>query len=290
MIRPTSNSRECQQKRLETKTQSQQLINRAVEGTGMSPWEAQVLVDIVQEVYFAERANQPLQPGQMLYECIALSEGAGKPLKNCQLLNVVLTLVEKDDSQTVTKFSCKALRQARIIRLTEEACKQGGVLTQEDLALILNSDVRTIRRDVKELREKKNILVPTRGQLKDIGPGVTHKEAALKLWLEGCEPVEVARRLTHTLHAIERYIQHFSRVVFLHRKGFALLQIALTVGISSTSVQTYLTLYESFKRKRSCKSRLREMDCIGLQHYQAEDEKKGGPLPEENTKNEGRQR
>ncbi len=289
MISPTPNSRESQQARQESKTLAQQLINRAVEGTGMSPWEAEILVDVVQEVYFTEPGNAPLRSGQMRYDCVAANEGVGKAIRACRMVSVVLTLVEKDDSQVVAQFSVQALRQARILRLTEEAFEQGGVLTQEDLALILNSDVRTIRRDIRELRERKGIHAPTRGQVKDIGPGVTHKEAALQLWLEGREPVEVARRLNHTLHAVERYIQHFSRAAFLHRKGFAPLQIALTVGISSAAAQLYRDFYERCKRKRAYQARLRELECIGLQHYQAEDEKKGGPLPGRNTKS-GRRR
>jgi len=289
MTSVTPNSRESQQTRLESKTQAQQLINRAVEGTGMSPWEAEILVDVVQEVYFAEPGNTPLRSGQMRFDCVAVNEGAGKPIRSCQMVSVVLTLVEKDDSQVVTQRNIQSLRQARILRLTEEAFEQGGVLTQEDLALILNSDVRTIRRDIRNLRVQSGIHVPTRGQVKDIGPGVTHKEVALQLWLEGHEPVEVARRLNHTLHAVERYIQNFSRVMFLHRKGFAPLQIALTVGISSAAANLYLDLYERSKRKRAYQARLREMECIGLQHYHAEDEKKGGPSLGTNTKSEGRQ-
>ncbi len=288
MIRPTSNSRECQQTRLELKTQSQQLINQVVKGTGMSPWEAEVLVDVVQEVYFSDPGNHPLRTGQLRYDCVASSEGAGKPIRDCQMVSVTLTLLEKDDSQLVTQLSLKALRQMRILRLTEEAKEQGGVLTQEDLALILGCDVRTIRRDVKELREQQGIFVPTRGQLKDIGPGVTHKGVAVRLWLEGQEPVAIARQIHHTLHAVERYIQHFSRVVFLRQKGFAALQIALTVGISSPSVQSYLELYEAYRRKRNYRRRFNEMQIIGLNHYYAEDEKKGAPSPGRTTKRAGR--
>jgi hypothetical protein len=132
MISPTPNSRESQQARQESKTQAQQLINRAVEGTGMSPWEAEILVDVVQEVYFAEPGNAPLRSGQMRFDCVAQSEGAGKPIRSCRMVSVVLTLVEKDDSQVIAQFSVQALRQARILRLTEEAFEQGGVLSQED--------------------------------------------------------------------------------------------------------------------------------------------------------------
>ena len=288
MIRPTPNSRESQQNRLENKTQDQQLVNRVVEGTGMSPWEAEILVEVVQEVYFDEPGKTPLRSGQLRYECVALNEGAGKPLKDCQLVTVTLTLVEKEDSELVTRSGLKALRQARLMRIAQEAYEQGGALTQEDAALILGCDARTVRRDIHELRTEKNIVVPTRGQVNDIGPGVTHKEAALRLWLEGRDPVEVARRLNHTLHAVERYIQHFSRTAFLARKGFAPLQIALTVGISSAAAQLYADFYEQCQRKRDYQMRLQEMELIGLQHYQAEDAKKGGPSPGKNAKNERR--
>ena len=65
---------------------------------------------------------------------------------------------------------------------------QGAYLTQEDLSKILGSDVRTIRRDIYELK-KQDIIVPTRGQQKDIGPTITHREKAVKLFLEGKEPL-----------------------------------------------------------------------------------------------------
>ena len=60
------------------------------------------------------------------------------------------------------------------MRISAEAREQGGLLTQEDLAKILMCDVRTIRRDIADLR-KTDIVVPTRGTIKDIGPGVSHR-------------------------------------------------------------------------------------------------------------------
>lgn len=45
-------------------------------------------------------------------------------------------------------------------------------------------DSRMVRRDIADLR-KAGIVVPTRGTVRDIGPGVTHKAVAVRLWLEG---------------------------------------------------------------------------------------------------------
>ena len=269
-----------QVRRLELKTQDQQLRNLAVEGAGISAWEAEVLVGVVKEVYFHEPANGPLRAGQMRYECVGIGEGAGKPIRECRMQSVILTLFEpRTDRAECPDPGASALRRHRIQRLTEEAREQGGLLSQEDLALLLCSDVRTIRRDIRELRETNEIFVATRGQIKDIGPGVSHKGVAIRHWLEAMEPVDVARRINHTLKAVERYIHTFCRVVYLRRKAFHPYQIALTVGISTGSAATYLEIYEGHRAKPEFQRRFEEIDLIGASHFEAEDAAKGGPSP-----------
>lgn len=271
---------EDQARRLELKSQDQRLKVLAVEGAGLSPWEAEILVDVAREVYFVEPGVGPLRTGQMRFECVAVGEGAGKPIKECRLVTVVLTLFEpKEDLAAWHRQGQAARRRGLIQRLAEEAREQGGLLSQEDLALLLFSDARTIRRDIRALREAHGIFVATRGQIQDIGPGVSHKGVAIGHWLSGLEPVEVGRRINHTLHAVERYIHTFCRVVFLVRKGFHPLQIALTVGISSGGVRTFLDIYEAHRKKPEYEWRFQEIDLIGAQHFEAEDLKKGGPSP-----------
>ena len=48
------NSRENQTRRLRIKTLDQQMKRVVVEGTGISPWEAEVLVNTINEVYFTD--------------------------------------------------------------------------------------------------------------------------------------------------------------------------------------------------------------------------------------------
>ena len=205
-----------------------------------------------------------------------LSEGAGKTIDKCQKRTVLLSLHGRQDREIRDQFGADEMRRLRLQRIAEEAREQGGVLSQEDLAEILCRDVRTIRRDICMLRQR-GIIIPTRGQQKDIGPTLSHKGLAIRRWLQGDEPLEVARRIKHTLHSVERYIQRFSRVVFLHRKGFPFLQIALTVGISSSAVSTYLEIYDKTRWQSQYHARYEEIDLIGAQHYEAEDAKKGGP-------------
>jgi len=162
----------------------------AVEGAGLSPWEAEVLIDAIDEVYFSDPDLKGLSVGQMKYSCVCAAEGAGKPLRECSMATVLLTILDAEDRRDLPSDGKQASvhrRWRKITRLTEEAREQGGLLTQEDLAMLLDSDVRTIRRDIRQLRED-GIVAATRGQQKDIGPGVSHRGLAIRHWLEGKEP------------------------------------------------------------------------------------------------------
>lgn len=287
MIKRTDNAQAEQARRLRIKTQEQRLTKLAVDGAGLSPWEAETLTEVVKEVFFAEPENTPLRSGQMFYECAEASEGAGKPLNECRLARVVLTIHEPEDIQIAGRQGANGLRRHCMTRLTEEAREQGGLLTQEDLARLLHCDVRTIRRDVADFRER-GIMVATRGQQKDIGPGVTHRGVAIAHWIDGKEPVEVARRINHSLAAVERYLQTFARVVFLKQKQFDCFASALTMGVSVASVKTYQAVYEQHRNRPEFKRRLKEIEIIGGKFYEVQDFQKGGPSRGRNAKNEWR--
>lgn len=275
-----TNSRENQARRLNIKTLDQQMMQLAVEGTGISPWEAEVLIESINEVYFTDPELKECSPYQLKYPCVSLSEGPGKSLKECALTTVFLTLYSEDDDKDLPfqeKQASIFRRQRKIMRITEEAREQKGVLSQEDLARILMCDIRTIRRDIRDLKSS-GIIIATRGQQKDIGPGVTHRGLAVKLWLEGLEPTAICRQIKHSITAVENYLEKFKRVVFLRRKGFSDEQIALTVGISFRATKTFVSIYNEFKNKSFFKSRMKEIDLIGSLHYSAADEKKDSAL------------
>jgi hypothetical protein len=282
MISNNSNRSQQQADRLALKTQDQRMLTEVVRGAGMSPWEARVVLDTLHEVYFREPGLGPLRSGQIRYECLRATEGAGKLLKDCALISVVLSLIDPEDVQIPRDIA--RLRRHKLARLAEQAREQGGLLTQEDLAQLLCCDVRTIRRDIHALKAI-GVIIPTRGQQKDIGPTVTHKGQAVRHWLQGQEPQQVARTINHSLAAVERYLQHFSRVVFLAGKGFERLQLAFTIGISSATVGSYLELYQQYKHTEGFKHRLAELKAIGQAHYQGGDDKKGALSPATESSN-----
>ena len=280
-IKLSPSSPESQDRRLKIKTLGQQMKRVAVDGAGLSPWEADVLVDSIDQVYFSDPELRGLRDGQMKYSCVAASEGPGKPLAACSMATVALTMIDPEDRREVPgdgKQASVERRRRKLMRLTEEAREQGGLLTQEDLAQLLDSDVRTIRRDVVALRGQ-GIVVATRGQQKDIGPGVSHRGLAIRHWLEGKEPVEVARAINHSIAAVENYLEKFKRVAYLRGKHFDDYQIALTIGISVAAVKTFVAIYHEFEHKSFFASRLAEIELVGGMHYLAADEKKDSTSP-----------
>lgn len=279
-VKLSPSSSESQRLRLKIKTLSQKMKVVAVKGAGLSPWEADVLTNAIEEVYFTDPELRSLSCGQMRYSCVSASEGAGKPLSECEMTTAILTLIDDEDRKDLPsdgKLASVHTRHRKISRISEEAREQGGLLTQEDLSSLLNVDVRTIRRDIRDLRNK-GIIIATRGQQKDIGPGVSHRGIAVRLWLEGKEPVEIARAINHNIASVESYLEKFKRVAYLRRKNFDDFQIAMTVGISVASAKTFVEIYRESSGSSFFKSRLDEIELVGEQHYLAEDEKKDSTM------------
>lgn len=272
-----SNSQENQSRRLGLKTMNQQMSHLAVHGAGLSPWEAKELVKMIDEVYFSY-SQKELKEGQLKYNCVSAKEGAGKPLKDCEMVSVTLSVFCDFDEESLPNKANKQRqvlrRQRRLLRLSDEAKDQGGLLSQEDLAKLLMCDTKTIRRDVKHLRTE-GVIIPTRGQQKDIGPGVTHRELVIRHWVEGKEEVEVASATKHSMGAVENYLQKFKIAVYLRvGKSFTDHEISVVAGISQRAVKTFLNIYEEFKHKDMFKHRLDEILLTGDEYYKEVGEKK----------------
>ncbi|HET8580595.1 MAG TPA: DUF1670 domain-containing protein [Nitrospiraceae bacterium] len=245
--------------RLALKTQDQALIRRAIEGAGLTPWEARVLPEVVREVYLSEPGNRPIEDGQMRYQAVSIKAGAGRKMAECPLMPVVLTVIDMEaDREVLRAQGAVALRRSKVMRIAEEAREQGGVLTQEDLGVLIGCDERTIRRDVKDLRLQ-GIFVPTRGFLHDIGPTLSHKAQAVRHWLNGKEPVAITRAINHSLTAVERYLEDFKRVALMTIKGLDPVAIARAGNMSPALVETYQAMYAEAKQKPAYKYRFDEL-------------------------------
>lgn len=264
--------------RLELKSAEETFSTEIVNGTNCSRFESAIIVKKAKEAFrigeFAE--GRVLQDGQIVFHAVSANAPSGVPIEKCPKLRVVLRhLDRKEDIETLKRHGAAAKRRQQIMRTAVEAYEQGALLTQEDLALLLDSNVRTIRSDMRKLREEEQIVVPTRGTVRDIGPGVTHKHKAVQLWLSGKEALEVALKLSHSLTAVERYIQTFCRVVYAQQKMRNMLKTAMVVGISVVSANDYFALHsELVKDDPFYQQRLEEVLALGESHWEAADGKK----------------
>lgn len=245
MIRSQQVQERWRKQRLDGKSVETMFQNRLIEEARCSPIVARAIWGMVHETLVGtdETGEEAARVGQLIFLAIAAEEPAGKPFTQCQKVTVRLTLdAGADDQEVRWRQGLEGVRRARVLRLCVEAREQGGLLSYEDLAIgLLNCGVRTVVRDVAVLR-KSGVVVPSRGQQQDIGPGQTHRVQAVKLYLAGHEPQEIATRLYHSLQAIENYLTTFGRVVFLTQRGCDADEIAFVVQRSSVLVAEHQRL------------------------------------------------
>ncbi|MFQ5901706.1 MAG: DUF1670 domain-containing protein, partial [Thermodesulfobacteriota bacterium] len=214
----------------------------------LSPKEARGILESAKTIFSLEGASHQgnIRPGQIREIVLAQDASAGKPLSQLKKVEITLTLdAGEEDLDVLSKYGRVALREARILRLVEEALDQGGILTQEDLSRTLKVDVRTIKRDIAHLR-KQGYLVHTRGQIKGIGRGKSHKVAIVELYLQRYTYTEISRRTRHSPFAIKRYLTTFARMINLTKRGISLQEIAFLLGISSHLAKEYFKLYQRY--------------------------------------------
>jgi len=262
MIRSKAIEDRLRDGRLDAKTRESLFRRRIEQGANCAPFVSKAILQTVKEVFpldSEDLANQ-LELGRIRMLVVAAHEPAGKALEECQKTSVLLTLdAGKADFEVRAIQGVTGLRRTRMLRLCCEAREQGGLLSYEDLAYrLLNCGVRTIVRDVERLR-REGLIVPTRGQQQDIGPGQTHRVQAVRLFLEGHEPMEIARRLYHALSSIENYLTTFGRVALLANQGYSDDEIAFIIRRSGSLVAAYRRLKEQFANKRSARTRLQEI-------------------------------
>lgn len=235
--------------RIGCKTSRNLFLGRMVEDFGLSRVEAEVLYSW-NDSYLRNMSRGERRPGQILKHVVAVGEPAGKPLKQCRLVQVRLTMDDEEDVELLRK-GVSEVRMNKIMRLAQEAYEQGGLLSQEDLAVLLGSDRSTVSGDVKTLRSL-GLEVPTRGYLQDIGRGTSHKRKAVGMYLDGFELSEIARRLYHSPSSVARYLDDFTRIVILSEGAYSPQAICHALGMSRKLVGEYLELLQQATEGGDC--------------------------------------
>jgi uncharacterized protein YerC len=205
-----------------------------------------------------ETAGEKLREGQITFYAASSSEPPGKKLSEIRSVPIHLTFHDRNDMMILSEKGTSGLRKHKILRMSREALDQGGLLTQEDLAVLICSSRRTIRRDIKEFKQQ-GIDIPTRGTLQDIGPGVTHKSKVVKMWLEGYEYTDIERKTGHSGFSVQRYLSGFSKAIRFYSRGYSIIEIRELTDMSERLVKEYLDLYEAHKDLQESQIRLNQI-------------------------------
>ena len=241
-----------EQKRQQAKTREQRFLSIMQTEFDFAPKFAAAILDEAEKCLLGKEEN--VKPGQIRVLLLPRKAPHGQALATIPMQEVTWTLnAGREDQEVAKEYGRLALRQTRIQRLLSEAIEQGAVATQEDLAQALQVSVRTIKRDCAELQAK-GVALPTRGNLKGIGRGQTHKAQIVGRWLQGETYDQIAYHTRHSLTCVKRYVQTFVRVVQLQQKAFVAAEISLALQIGLPLVEQYLTLYQQndapFPRQR----------------------------------------
>jgi hypothetical protein len=251
-----SEHRRAEYGRLRKKTQEHEFIDRLEREFEFSPRMSRGVLDVVAEMFFD---NREIGSGQVEYTCVSVEEGPGKPMEDLKKVRVKLTRDLVSDEDVEARLGASAKRKVQLLRMTEEAYDQGGLLTQEDLGRIIGVSARTIRRDVEELMRQK-LKLYLRGLQKDIGKGISHKVWIVSLYLQWKTYSEIERATGHTVGSIKTYLNDFCRVMMARERGIrSAREIGYYLGRTERLVNEYLALLKEAEKIREQRSRLESL-------------------------------
>lgn len=235
-------------KRREVKSSEGEFLYELQHSYELSPKVSEQILITAKECLLRD---YPLKEGQIEATVIGIEERAGKMLEKMEKRRVRLTIDNGiEDREVFEEYGRQGLRQMRIQRTSEEAVEQGGVVSQEDLAKYLSCTVRTIQRDIQEIKDR-GIDVSTRGYLHNIGRGQTHKVKILGMYLDGKTYSEIKLEMRHSVGAIKRYLESFTKVLMSeHWRIRRVKDISQVTGLSEQMVKQYVGLINESSQDR----------------------------------------
>ncbi|MFW6270704.1 MAG: DUF1670 domain-containing protein [Bacillota bacterium] len=181
---------------------------------------------------------------EIVYYAVSDQEPPGKPLAECELTPVKIKYYNADDKEIFSVDSTSNLKWNRTERFATNARLQGGLLNQIDIAFLLGVSPVVLQ---KQTKEHENTVLPTRGNICDMGPSSSHAEDILSLYLQGYTETQITRRSGHNYESIERYIDNFTKVVgLLEEEGLNPAEIRKILGCSRRLVDKYIEIYHKF--------------------------------------------
>ncbi len=161
---------------------------------------------------------------------------------------VVLTLLTPEEQQQTLSHrgEFKALKIRQIERMTTEAWRQDGVLTNSDLEWLIGASSSTIRCCLESYQEQFGVILPTAGTILDMGRTLTHKKIVVKMALDGMTTQEIANRIYHSTVAVDAYLKTFDKLLILRYYKMPLSAIIRVLGHGRKLIEEHLALAEEY--------------------------------------------
>jgi predicted transcriptional regulator len=242
-------------KRINNKSLRQLLLYRFLNHYGYDKGEVSakaIVDDIIRLVqrYFVlakpENEGTYINYGKLAWMAVDIDDRPkrGHSMATTKLKPVLLTFLADEDVQSLKKgFSSRRLRITRMVRWCQEAYDQGALLSQLDLAVLLNVCDAVVSDYVNEYQNTTGTILPTRGNIHDLSGAITHKREIISLYLQGYLTPAIAKKTNHSKEAVDRYIRDFEAVRTVFSHGITTLDtIAHITHLSKRVVQQYLDL------------------------------------------------
>jgi Protein of unknown function (DUF1670) len=170
-------------------------------------------------------------------------------MTHTKLIPTVLDLSTGEDIEAIINrksISERVLHKA--LRLCQQAHAQGALLSNCDLAELLNRSESQIATLLAAHERKQQQVVPRRATLHDLGTSSTHKRIICwKRYAEGKSQDQIARETHHSLEAVDRYLGTFDRVRHCIQQGMTPTEIAFTLNCSLSLVTQYIAINDELK-------------------------------------------
>lgn len=263
-------------KRMSGKSLRNLLLHRFIHHYGYDKGEvtARAIVDDIIKLierYFVvckpDENSLYLRYGQMAWLAVPVDEQPqrGKSIAATRTKPVILTFISDEDIESLKNgFSSRELRIKRMVRWVDEAFDQGALLTQLDLAVLLNVCDAVVSDYVNDYQRTTGRILPTRGNIQDLSGAITHKREIITLYLQGYLTPTIAKRTNHEKESVDRYIRDYESVKLLTRVSTDPEVIGRMARLSKKVVQQYLDLIPKSEEKPEHLPKSKTCDSINL--------------------------
>jgi len=214
----------------------------------------QVCAEMVLDVLDAHiHAAQTVRHGQALWMAVDINDPPRmyRRIADTSLIPVVLDVSTAEDIDLrIARVPTPQRLLAKVIRLCTQAYRQGGLLSNCDLAELLTTDPRQVSKLLVAYERENGKVVPRRATTHDVGTGLTHKRIiCVKRYAEGKESEQIGRETYHSIESVDRYLGQYDRVRHCRLEGMTPEQTASILACSVALVREYLAIDDELETK-----------------------------------------